>query len=396
MDLLYPAMRNHSSTLTETEIYDIVSHADHNSKISGFPFNEAGFPTKISAYDEYGFEHLLEMFIMSAQLIGVTLKDEIRLVGKDARLFRPQNLSAYVVGLLLFENQNKYLMSRLLQHPIFLKYVTPGVALTYLYALIDSFGGTANHADAQQWDSHFQLWLAWVILNWRLRTIDPKYHQLAIRYYSMMYNGYSTVGGYLFHLVGQPSGHVNTSVDNSIAHIAIMSYHAFLNDISPREFLTQVKFFACGDDLIWSDKTQKFSAKALDLTYQSVGTYLEFGSWEACPLADLRFVSTQPVFFDLGNGDSELSYSYHADKLLASALLNKIKQKPLDHLAKLASIARLLYGQPEHFRFVKNLFDATLENYKFLKLVDPDSANVCGLQACLDDREVRRAYLDWD
>jgi len=394
MDHFFPAMRNHSELFTEPEIAQLVYSSEHASKSSGFPFDALGYPTKARAYQEYGFDALLQMFDTSVQIIGATLKDELRPIGKDSRLFRPANLAAYVVGTMLFGRQNDYLMSRLLETPIFIKYVTPGVAITLLYDILDKFSIQRFDADGSQWDAHFQLWIAQLILAYRLRFLPPQEADRAQRYYSMMYNGYTSVGGWLFNLIGQPSGHTNTTIDNSIGHMCIMAYHAYRNGLTVAEFVKDVCFYTCGDDLVWADRTDLFTPIALDATYSSLGVFLEFGSLESSRVEELRFVSTRSVCCKF-EGMSYRSYTYSYNKLKASLLLDRRKQKCIPHLSRLASICRLMFNDERYLEFREH-FDKTVEAYVSAGTLSRDNATLCGLQEALEPHTILRAYTYWE
>lgn len=352
LDHFFPLMQNVSSTSSEKYVEEQLRDPDHANKTSGYPCNNTGCSTKLSALEAYGVPGLLSMYREDTSVLGVTLKDEIRKAGKDARLFRPMDVCAYCEALVLFSNQNEYLMSLFANSPMAVKYVTPGTDLSRLYRQLHRFNGDLYDADANAWDANFPLIVAEFICYWRSR-----YHPESKRireYYRRMYNGYSSALGCLYDLVGQPSGHLLTTVDNSLANIVLMSYHAYLNHLSVGDFVSQVLFFCCGDDLIWADRTHVFSPALVSGTYADAGVYLEFESLEPKPFKVLSFVGTHPAVCKY-NDLPVTSYVYDVSRLLAKSCIFRRDATLSDKISKVVSYAHLLFNDAVHFSVLSDL-----------------------------------------
>lgn len=213
LDYYYPLLKLHSQERDQNFIIAKLRDPEHSDKAAGYPCNNMGASTKVAALDKFGLERLVEMYA-DCSMIGSTLKNEVRPEGKDARFFRPCDVSTYCEALRLFDDQNEYLADNLFSHPIFIKFATPGTDLGDMYGRLLNHGGKFNHFDGSAWDANFSLAIAEILCYWRAR--DHPSPNAVVEYYSRMYNGYTSVYGNMFHLIGQPSGHLLTSTDNSL------------------------------------------------------------------------------------------------------------------------------------------------------------------------------------
>jgi len=239
-DHYWPDLQNRSRMLGDDQVDIAVRCSDHATKASGYPFSAAGASTKVAALDAFGIEFLREYYRSNSCILGCTLKDEIRVSGKDARLFRPSDLSAYIEGLTLFYDQDEYLMSNLLKTPMFVRFETPGPDLINMFNILRNFSGENFAADGKKWDAHFPLVVAMFIAWWRGGSKRVR------RYYEQMYNGWTQVFDALLNLIGNPSGHMNTTTDNCLCHVFVFALHAWRNGWSLQQFFDNVKFF-----LLW-------------------------------------------------------------------------------------------------------------------------------------------------
>jgi hypothetical protein len=270
--------------------------------------------------------------------------------------------------------------------------VTPGRDIFMLYRALNAFLGDNYSADGATWDANFALAVAAVIATWRSGFIDP---ERVNRYYSQMYNGYTNVGGFVYNLVGQPSGHYNTSVDNSLGHMVVFAVHAYRCGLSLSELQENVLFKCCGDDLIWSDKTTNFTPPLLSATYASLGMYLEFDSLEPQDVYNLPFVGVQ--FHDRCiRGSMVKCYSIRASKAKATFFLRKRGNTDLIELAKLSSICQLTYGDQLTYDFLKEVtekFVIDACNRGTISLLDP---SVRGMLAAMQPTVLERAYFGFE
>jgi len=390
LDRLFPFLSLKSEIATDLEIDDALNDPDHASKASGFPCDLLGHGTKLDAYNYFGRETLEAYYQGNTSVVGCTLKDELRLIGKDARLFRPQDVCSYIEGSRLFYHQNQYLMSQPLTTPLFVKFTSPGPDIVIARKDLDVHSPNTYGADGSQWDARFPLCVAQMICHWRSKCFDAKRVQT---YYRMMYNGFTSVCGWLYNLVGQPSGHYNTTIDNCLCHCILMAYHAWLSGLSVLEFMDQVKYKCCGDDIIWSDTSGKFSPVDLSKTYYSVGVCLEFESLE--PTKGPIFVGSVPCT-RLYNGTNVQGYVNRWEKAYSSSLYSRRKATPIQRLAKLCSLASCMFFDVDKFRVLRALFDETLARYVdsgAVSLTDPD---VGGFVASLNIDRLMARYTGWE
>lgn len=387
LDYFYPLMRQNSgmSTLDEVECKILA----HEHKTAGYPCNNNGCATKGEALQSFGIKGLLSMYTEESSIIGVTLKDELRRIGKDARLFRPMDVCAYAEALTLFDKQNEYLMSNLFYHPSFVRYKSPGLDLGRLYRRLGLHGGDKYDSDANAWDANFPLAIAEFLCYWRSRGhAEPKRVR---EYYRRMYNGYSSFGGLLYNLVGQPSGHLLTTVDNSLGNIVLMSYHAFRNHLSVETFLSEVLFYVCGDDLIWADRTGLFSPTALSESYFDLGVFLEFESLEPKSFEALSFVGTHPRTVVFNNCRVQ-SYVYDVPKLSAKSLVYKKNCTDVDRLVKLCAYAQLLFNDADAYNVLCKLCDTFYSDSVRIGTISPVDKRALGSLSSITAQRLQRVY----
>lgn len=344
----------------------------HKSKTSGYPWAHLGAPTKGSALEKFGLQQIEDFYRQFTSMVGSTLKSEIRLVGKDSRLFRPQDVSSYVEGIRLFLMQNYYLMETLHHSPLFNKYVIPGLDLLKVFLDLFEFGGRYAASDGASWDANFPLCVAAVIATFRS---TPENADRVQRYYSMMYNGYTNCQGHVLHLVGQPSGHHNTSLDNSLGQCVVMALHAYRSGLTVDQFFSQVRFRCCGDDLIYADKSGCFAPDRLSQTYESIGLYLEFeGDGELIDdVYSLAFVGMR-IGVRVHNGVAFRVPYLREQRTRASVEISKTLSTPMDLLAKYVSLAQMSFGDADLYAFCKDAAERHLREAiaaGSLSLADP-------------------------
>lgn len=364
----------------------------HKTKTAGYPWSIRHAPLKGQAVATIGLPAIEEYYQQFSSIIGSTLKDELRPVGKDARFFRPQDVSSYVEAIRLFYHQNSYLMRQLLVTPLFNRYVIPGQTLPSLFRILDEFSTRCYAADGSQWDANYPLVLACIVAAFRS---GPSTQARVERYYSMMYNGYTNVGGNIFGLVGQPSGHYNTSVDNSMANMCLMALHACRLGWSLDDFVQRVCFYCCGDDLIWADREGSFNPESLSATYASVGVYLEFESLLPKRSIELTFVG-QRLMPRVINGINCWLTALRRDRTLATSTLRKRRATDLDELAKLVSLVQLCFGDEELFDIVHGVMQRFVTDCLSRHTLSMSDPEVLGLLRSVTYRRLCDAHLSWE
>lgn len=380
----FPSLDKYSELANDTEV--ILEIADHDDRSAGDPFQAWGTPTKESAVESYGLEQLEDYYHTNTPIVAATLKDELRPVGKDSRFFRPQCVASYIEGVRLFSHQNEYI-TRTFESPVFCRYVTPGSALTEVFRRLASHSKNIYAADGASWDANFPLACAEIIATFRA----AKFPNRVRRYYRNMYNGYTNVGGHIIHLVGQPSGHHNTTVDNCLAHLIIMAVHAYRSGLSLDEFEKEVLYYCCGDDLIWSTLTDVFNPYDLDRTYASIGVYLEYEYFTPQPITKLSFCGTSYVVREFNGMHVPGNYLSHA-KAHVSLHFHPRNLRPLDILAKICSISQLLFMKEDLFSAATKCYESTLALFVSQGVVSFNCPDVRGHLAAMEPHTLMRRY----
>lgn len=388
LDTFFPELQANSQLLCNEEIANVFSDPLHANKSAGFPFSALGAGTKKLALDKFGVANLLDYYDTGVSVLSSTLKQEIRKVHKDARLFRPQDAASYCQGLKLFYAQNEYLMDQLFRSPLFVRFTVPGNDILRLFHM---HGRLPRHfaADGIKWDAHFPLVIAQLLCKWKGGTRQMK------EYYRRMYNGLTEIRGKLYALIGQPSGHILTTIDNGLCHIVVFALYAFSLGLSLQEFFDHVVFHDCGDDLLWSTDLDAFSPVNIDRFYKSLGIGLEFESWDSMPLNQLSFVGVQ-LHERLFKGTVYMLYVGRTDKLMASIHFRHKSMNPKSYLSKLCSIAQLLFAREDLFELVCNFFHNVARDYVergILSATDPD---LLGWKASLNPERLIRQMTGFE
>jgi len=206
-----------------------------------------------------------------------------------------------------------------------------------------------------------------------------------------MYNGYTDIGGWLFHLCGQPSGHVNTTIDNSLANMVVFAYHAWSVGMSIDALVNDVTCAFCGDDAIWADRTDMFEPESVNDAYNAFGFYLEFESLEP---GLGTFVGTLPASRRF-NGKLWHGYCNRVSRAVASAHFRKRERNALQHLSKLCSLAQKCFFNEQIFSLLKSMAFSHAE-----KCVKNGELSICdssmlGELATLDELRNLKSYYGW-
>lgn len=389
---LFPMIRQNSVEASDTIVQEKI--LEHKDKAAGFPWFALGACTKKEAFEKFTLEQLEDYYRDNTSIISSTLKDELRPINKDARFFRPQDVSSYIEGVRLFHHQNEY-MCKVHKSPLFLQFVTPGRDLPYMFSQLSSFSSNMYAADGSAWDANFPLFASTIIATFRAQGFEGEKDERIARYYQMMYDGYTNVGGHLLNLVGNPSGHHNTSVDNALLHCILMAIHAYRSGI-PIEYIEQELFFrVCGDDLVYASRDKIFEPRKLSETYSSLGVYLEFESLEPQQLEDLSFCGVSPFFRNV-NGTPSLMYVLSGKRAEAALVIDKKKRTPVQLLAKIASIAQLLFADETRFKIAVKVFHRRLTDYVDTGQLSLFDVNVVGLLRSIEPTVLLRQYLCWE
>lgn len=324
---------------------EAVSQYIVDDSASGFPYASTLGSTKGQILAKFSAEQLLHDFMSYSQVLSSTLKVELRPFGKQARLFRPSPVSSQVAGIHLFQYQNDSLQNIFQATPIALGFSSPGLDVSSLWQRLKEFGGSYISLDGSQWDAHFPLFMAQIIRDFRKRHLPSLCHSMVDHYYNEMYCGFTIVKGTPMRIYGNPSGHFNTSTDNSLCEFLMMRLMMHKLHVHPSSTL----FFVCGDDLVAATHDPRLTPDNMSAVAVKYGVYYEFlngSSYSA--FDDLVFVGTHPLQTRDG-----LRYSYDVTKQLSSLHYTTSKASDLDILSKIVSIGCNLYYERAAFEKVR-------------------------------------------
>jgi len=328
---------------------------------AGFCFQQAFGTTKGLVLLKTTILYLWHYFLSFLPILSSTLKIELRAFGKDARFFRPSDIASIVAAIHMFGYQNLSLCSAWVKSHICIGMVSPGPDFTLMWRMLRDFGGEYRSFDGVRWDANFPMWAVELICDFRKQFLPQEYSSIVDYYYASMYDGYTNCLGNLVHLTGNPSGHYNTSVDNSILELMNVWLYCYRNNIDEAQVLP----FVCGDDLIIATRDFSFTTAGFKESANSAGLFLESIDSEATPFMNCVFCGTHPV--QIGN---RLLYTYDVDKQLSSLHYTTNKMTVSDYFSKLCSITANLYYSPVY----NKLFDYV--NVFYAKYLSVSSASL--------------------
>lgn len=322
------------------------------TKAAGSPYRYIYGPKKSQTLEVYSEVDFIYDFEHYTHWADATLKDELRVPGKDARLFVPANICMVYMGYKLFGQQNYNIMDLHTSHPIKIGLQTPhGDAFAfwnYLYSLTGEF----HQFDGAQSDCHFAPFLAIMIREFRKSYLPKKYHYWVDRYYDLTYNMYVHADNFIFNVVGQQTGQVNTAADNSLGYLIMLMLHAVRYGITYDQF-KQNYFAILGDDMLICDSLKIYRPSLMDKTWTRSGMYLESPS-EFEKFEDMTFMGMHPQFRDY-HGKTYLLYTWRIDRLRDSVNFVKKEATVGQRLSKLVSLCNLLFADVKSFEELRRL-----------------------------------------
>lgn len=311
--------------------YDEAAEQLVDTTSSGVPYTSFAGSSKGEVLKRLGVDGLVSD-LRYLQLLNCTLKDELRPVGKDARLFRPANVASVLEGIALFSDQNERLMSSRYDTPFQIGVSSPGADMSQLWGTILGFSDMWLVADVNAMDARFPVWLIETVRLFRRRYFESdEVRERIDRYYREVYYGYTKVDVTLVQLIGNASGQFNTAHDNTIAMIAAFLLACRRTD--KMVSLAEVRLY--GDDVLMAVRDPTMTHSWLRESFEPLGIYLEtpvndYATWE-----QLSFIGTRPLVPD------GRYYHYDTEKLL-SALHYWKHKKPIDnYISKVCAVCLL-------------------------------------------------------
>ncbi len=327
------------------------------TKACGSPYKFDFGPTKGDVMRHLSFDQLLSDFEKYSQIWDITLKDEIRPYGKDARVFIPANIAMCAVGNWLFGAQNEAVSLQCDHLPIKISISTPGLGMTRLWHTICNTVGNITQYDGAQNDSHTSLAMIALIRDFRKKHLPKEFHSLVDKYYDETYCMKANACGKMIQISGCPSGHTNTAHDNSFVYLCIMMLHAIKNKVTLEEFKSMV-LCIYGDDMILNDNgVSCFTPTRIqECVCNNLQMYLESPS-DSDTFDNLTFIGTHPVFRNF-RGQKYLLYSYDTIKMLNTFNFYRKVTVPSEtveslRLQKMISICQNIFAEEAQFKRMK-------------------------------------------
>lgn len=317
-------------------------------KACGCPYNLLYGSLKGDVLENMSGQDLLDDFAAYSQLTVATLKDELREMSKDARVFVPANICMVTAGNFLFGGQNLRIQLSHNDGPIKIGLSTPGVEAYELWNGMYHLSGRCIQADGAQNDAHFAPIIACLIRDFRKEFLPKEYHKWVDLYYDMTYNILCNVRGCLLNFYGQPSGQTNTSMDNSLATLILCMLHAIRRGMTYQDF-SCIFFAIMGDDLMLRDPFGVFTPEGMNETWNSVGMFIEIPA-QFEEFWDMTFIGMHPV-----RRDDKILYSYNSDRMMASMNFARRNASPEMRLQKLISLAHLVFAQTNVYNIARSV-----------------------------------------
>lgn len=320
---------------------------------AGYPFCVSVGTIKKDVLRKMTIPELIRFFEQYDSVMSATLKDETRPAEKDARLFRPAPISHVIMGIVLFWHQNQALAEYATSSAYTLGLSVPGPGVGGMWRDLYSFSNLFACFDGKQWDAHYPMWMAKLLLDWRCLYLPQSVHPQAEKYYNDAYCGITNIAGVPVNLLGQPSGHFLTSSDNTLGNYLALCLCARRLGVNRSSLLIK----CCGDDLIYATTDPSFDPVSVVKCAHAFGVEYESASDSFIPFEECVFVGTHPVFVG-----GQLQYTYDVEKQLNHLCFKNKRRSLFEYFCKLVSITSLLY-----FSEVYNLL------YESAKLLSLDS-----------------------
>jgi hypothetical protein len=297
------------------------------------------------------FDYLFAHWIKYTPVFSAILKDEIRPLNKEARLFQPAPIQHVVVGAWLFGHQVEGVIDNCLApgNPITIGLICPGNNAVSLWTQIRSSGQYYYDFDGAAWDSRCNMGCLMSIAEHRVRHVVRERQEFARRYFAVTYRRAINVLGNLIVLENMPSGQFLTAMDNSLTHVLMLERYK-----SDRH--VEFTYFCTGDDLIISARTP-LDVNDLAQFYIRKEMYLDYSMSGSKDFYDLCYLGMHPVMRTFAN-KTWLMYAFREDKLRASFAYQREGSDSLILFSKYVALTILSFPCARLFEEYKK---ATLE-----------------------------------
>jgi hypothetical protein len=320
---------------------------------------------EIDSSDEFClevYEYFEKYHENNPPIYGTALKDELRVKGKDARVFSPAPMEMVILGNALFGEMNNWFVEQgsQLKNEVAVGLEVPSERCRELFLQFDQ----PHDLDGGAWDANVYLTALVAIREFRKKhskepeKVDDYYSNTYVRYVLTRY-------GHIIMMFGQVSGSTLTTIDNSLIHVATIR--------------SKCKFYCCGDDLIV--EKADIQIKELVKYYLKRGMYLETDTFETKQIEDCIFLGMHL--------DKNLRLQFNEDRLLTACNYGKRNTTYLNEFSRLCAIALLLYNSPKYAGMCSLIREWLHEHKRELECCQKQ---VQGMSIALDPKECERMY----
>lgn len=317
-------------------------------------------------------------------VFGNSLKEEIRPIEKilknSIRTFTSGPIDATVNGNRLFEDMNQKFYNSHLK-------TASTVGFTPMYGgwdrllrkLLRFKRGFA--LDESEYDSSIRAHLMWSCAEFRwhmLRKEDqtPENFQRLLVYYRNLVNTLvlTADGVLVFKTTGNPSGSVNTIVDNTLVLYMLLSYAWIM--VSPPEmqnyqsFCDHTAFGLCGDDNTWSASEEAlcfYNARSIIAQWKEIGVTTTTDCLDPRPVVELDYLSQHTIEYD-----GVFIPIPERSKLLTSLLYTENPDNPSMTLIRACAYMRIGWADKELLSYLRQLCSWLVVNYGDVLAADPE------------------------
>jgi len=322
---------------------------------------------EMPAYMEEDWDRLLEEKYTA--VFGNTLKEEVRAAEKIAanslRTFTAGPVEMTAHGNRLFEDMNNKFYASHLQ-------TASVVGFTPLKGgwnnLIEKLRCHPNGfaLDESQYDSSLWAFLMWGVAEFRWNMLrqedrtEENRQRIRVYYRNLVNTLIITAEGVLvMKQGGNPSGSVNTIVDNTLILYVLLAFGwlmtAPIAEAKYEEFERNVTLALCGDDNTWTVSdggVRFFNARALIEVWKGIGIVTTTDCLDPRPVDELDFLSAFTIYDEQSGKALPL---YNSRKLLTSLRYSRQPDNPAMTLTRACALLRVAWADVRMRGYLREL-----------------------------------------
>lgn len=318
-------------------------------------------------------------------------KEEVRLKQKirenKIRTFTASSVTFTVAGSMMFLDMNEKFYRSYLKHSsaVGINPYNRGweEVRTYLSVFERGFELDESEYDSSlfQMIFHFILNFRWMCLKEEFKTEEIKV-KMENYYRNLVFSVMVLAdGSVVLKNTGNPSGSVNTIVDNTLALFMLLSYAWLV--LVPDEWKTwnamkeHTRFVLTGDDNTWTVSEEAmpfFNADSVSHVFSGVGVTTTSPCYDPRPLRELRFLSRRFDVCVTDRDGREVVLPVFGDrgKILASLRYSEKPTDPVYALVRAVGIYTVTWGDPVMRFYMHRYIQWLIRTFGSLFCEDPD------------------------